>query len=156
MKRFLRYLRIAFSAFCGIACVLLIVLWVRSATNVDALQGPLSKEGFWHCQTIEGHIVLYLVKGTREDKLGEWNAGTISLEAVKAGMEGAILGKGNLSWEWPAAHDIASVPCWVPTVCVFALGIVPWLPWHFSLRTLLIAMTLIAVVLGLIVWTLRR
>jgi hypothetical protein len=30
MSRFLRYLRIAFSATCLIACVLLIVLWVRS------------------------------------------------------------------------------------------------------------------------------
>src|SRR4051794_31716465 len=30
MRRFLRYLRIAFSATCLIACVLLIVLWVRS------------------------------------------------------------------------------------------------------------------------------
>ena len=30
MSRYLRYLRIAFSATCLIACVLLIVLWVRS------------------------------------------------------------------------------------------------------------------------------
>src|SRR6267378_2351347 len=30
MSRFLRYLRITWTVFCGIACVLLIALWVRS------------------------------------------------------------------------------------------------------------------------------
>src|SRR6478735_12770925 len=35
MPRYLRYLRILFSAFCGIACVLLIMLWVRSYWHLD-------------------------------------------------------------------------------------------------------------------------
>ena len=35
------------------------------------------------------------------------------------------------------------------------LGVTPWLRWKFSLRTLLIATTLIAVVLGLVVWLMR-
>jgi len=30
MSRYLRYLRILWTVFCGITCVLLIVLWVRS------------------------------------------------------------------------------------------------------------------------------
>ena len=34
-------------------------------------------------------------------------------------------------------------------------GVAPWLRWRFSLRTLLIATTLVAVVLGLIVWSVR-
>src|SRR4051812_42910834 len=37
MRRFLRYVRIALSVTCGIACVLLIVLWVRSYWRVDQL-----------------------------------------------------------------------------------------------------------------------
>jgi hypothetical protein len=36
----LRYLRIAFSVTCGIACVLLIVLWVRSYSYMDYAYGP--------------------------------------------------------------------------------------------------------------------
>jgi hypothetical protein len=32
------------------------------------------------------------------------------------------------------------------------LAFVPWLRWRFSLRTLQIATTLVAVALGLIVW----
>ena len=42
--------------------------------------------------------------------------------------------------------------------CLYRVHLLPWLPWmpgRFSLRTLLIATTLVAVVLGLIVW-LRR
>ena len=37
MDKFLRYLRIAFSAYCGIAAVLLCVLWVRSYSHDDLL-----------------------------------------------------------------------------------------------------------------------
>jgi hypothetical protein len=42
---------------------------------------------------------------------------------------------------------------------VIALGGLPWileLKWRFSLRTLLIATTVVAVVLELIVWLSRR
>jgi hypothetical protein len=38
MLRYLRYLRIAFSAICGIACVLLCVLWVRSYWWSDSIE----------------------------------------------------------------------------------------------------------------------
>jgi hypothetical protein len=51
------------------------------------------------------------------------------------------------------------IPYWVPVVFITALAIVPWirqLRWRFSLRTLLIAMALIAVVLGLAVYAARN
>jgi uncharacterized membrane protein len=50
-----RYLRILWTVICGIACVLLIALWVRSYKTVDELHGRLlgqqsllvgSKKGF--------------------------------------------------------------------------------------------------------------
>lgn len=43
---------------------------------------------------------------------------------------------------------------WLIVLIVQALGAVPWLPWpsRFSLRTLLIATTLVASALGLVVW----
>ena len=50
------------------------------------------------------------------------------------------------------------LPDWflVPLLILFAAA--PWMGWsnRFSLRTLLIATTLVAVVLGLIVWQVRR
>ena len=44
------------------------------------------------------------------------------------------------------------LPYWVIVFSAAACASMPWLPWRFSLRTLLIATTLVAVVLGLIVW----
>jgi hypothetical protein len=44
------------------------------------------------------------------------------------------------------------VPHWLLVVTSGLMAAMPWLPWRFSLRTLLIATTLVAVVLGLIVW----
>jgi hypothetical protein len=49
------------------------------------------------------------------------------------------------------------VPYWFPVVLSLVVAVAPWLRWsrRFSLRTLLIATTLVAVVLGLIVAVLR-
>ena len=49
------------------------------------------------------------------------------------------------------------VPHWLAASISAALAVIPWTSqkWSFSLRTLLIAITLIAVVLGVAVWTIR-
>jgi hypothetical protein len=47
-------------------------------------------------------------------------------------------------------------PIWLPTLSTVLIAALPWLPWRFSLRTLLIAMTLVAVALGLIVWSVSQ
>src|SRR6476469_5066865 len=61
-------------------------------------------------------------------------------------------------WPWTNRRDMAVLPYWflVSLSVIFAVG--PWirqLRWRFSLRTLLIATTLVAVVLGLIVWAMH-
>jgi hypothetical protein len=51
-----------------------------------------------------------------------------------------------------------TVPHWSLVLMTTMLSGVPWLPWlpyRFSLRTLLIATTLVAIVLGLVVWASR-
>jgi hypothetical protein len=49
---------------------------------------------------------------------------------------------------WPQID----IPYWPPTIGFGVLAAIPWLRRRFTLRTLLIATTLLAVVLGLIVW----
>jgi hypothetical protein len=44
-----------------------------------------------------------------------------------------------------------TVSYWIPTALAFVLGTLPWLPGRVRLRTLLIGMTVTAVVLGLII-----
>jgi hypothetical protein len=48
-----------------------------------------------------------------------------------------------------------TAPHWFAMLTALAIAATPWLRWRFSLRTLLIATTLVAVVLGLIVWLSR-
>ena len=53
---------------------------------------------------------------------------------------------------------MVSGPYWLAVLLVGMSASLPWLsllPKRFSLRTLLIATTLLAVALGLIAWTLR-
>jgi hypothetical protein len=45
-----------------------------------------------------------------------------------------------------------AMPYWLFIGLVVAATVAPWLPQRFTLRTLLIATTLVALVLGLIVW----
>ena len=92
MSRTLHCLRITWTAFCGIACVLLIVLWGKSVP-------------------IDGHIVI----------LGD------------------------------------PVPIFLLAVLIAVLGYVPWIPffWRFTLDTLLFVTALVAVVLWLIVNSVR-
>jgi hypothetical protein len=57
----------------------------------------------------------------------------------------------------PGAEGTIVVPYWfLLLVCIGLAAVLwlPWLPWKFSLRTLLIASTVLAVVLGLVVWSL--
>jgi hypothetical protein len=50
-------------------------------------------------------------------------------------------------------EGVLSLPYWFVIAMSAALATVPWLRWRFTLRTLLIATTLVAVMLGLIVWS---
>jgi hypothetical protein len=130
-----RKLRIAWSVFWGVAAVLLIVLWVRSN----------HKDVFYHTAN---HLLLT-------------NHGYITL----GDTSGPTPNQAFFCVEFPPDKDNPT-----PTFEMFAfynpqqfklsyvvavaatMAIVPWLFPRFSLRTLLIATTLVAVVLGLIVW----
>jgi hypothetical protein len=46
-------------------------------------------------------------------------------------------------------------PAWLATLFAASLVVATLLPWRFTLRTLLIGMTVLAVVLGIVVWVAR-
>ena len=63
---------------------------------------------------------------------------------------------GDWIRELTIPHWYVCVPYWfLVLLSVADLPSHPWLRWRFSLRTLLIATTLVAVVLGIIVWMSR-
>ena len=63
-----------------------------------------------------------------------------------------------LDFKFQATSDriAAHVPAWFPVVLFALLAAAPWIRWRFSLRTLLIATTLIAVGVGLAAYALRN
>jgi hypothetical protein len=63
-------------------------------------------------------------------------------------MDGGI--HRSFNWQFSKGVTDISLPLWLIVPILAAVGATPWIK-RFSLRTLLIAMTLVAVVLGIIV-----
>jgi hypothetical protein len=145
-----RKLRIAFSVTCGIACVLLIVLWVRSYFYVEQVL----------C-TIDGHFLFVVslpgvfgVNILPEEFVEPWIVYRLPAKEWLTSGHAAFLGRlcggfyiGNID------GPIVMAPYWLWCLIPATLAVAPWIHRfkRFSLRTLLIATTLVAVVLGLIV-----
>jgi hypothetical protein len=150
-----RKLRIAWSVGCGITCVLLIVLWVRSYRVADIF-GCNKPRSFG--------LMAFSATGRMEFGLGETRASFKSVWAslpheLIHDLKGYAAGSGfEIRSQHPPNTIGVKLPHWFLVLIVVGLGVMSWFGWsnRFSLRTLLIATTLVAVVLGLIVWTLGR
>jgi hypothetical protein len=142
-----RKLRIAWSVFWGLACLLLIVLWVRSYYCHDAL---------WHVDLKGVGVGTASVAGTAYVSLGQFRFADASpgwhytREAVSFKYQVFKLDMSD-----PTYTEL-SIPFWLPILASLTTSIAPWCRSRFSLRTLLIATTLVAVVLGLAVWAARK
>jgi hypothetical protein len=71
------------------------------------------------------------------------------------GTHGAGLCFATMPINNPPRVSEIGLPYWLWLPLLSIVGAIPWLPSRFSLRTLLIATTLIAFVLGLIVWSIH-
>jgi hypothetical protein len=139
MSKKLRKLRIAFSILCGIVCLLLIGLWVRSYYYYDL--------GTSRIVVMRGNLYLAQMlaigpSGTSTAKFRRTMLGTYAVPA------------GDFIVE---PLNAFAIPQWLLVLSVLLLAVAPWLPRsrRFSLRTLLIATTLVAFVLGMVVYSLR-
>jgi hypothetical protein len=143
-----RKLRIAWSVVCAIACVLLIALWVRSYTWRDGVWGRFSDLQGFVLSSYEGRIQLALERG-----LGIFPWRIVYAEPVERN------GPPNYfpAIECPLSTfgQYWAMPYWLLLALLSPLAAAPWLRLRFSLRTLLIATTLVAVVLGAIVYSSR-
>jgi hypothetical protein len=130
-----RKLRIAWSVAWGVVVVLLCVLWVRSYKVVDFSDLIVSAHG-----NVFFSPKLYLEPvGSRAGTAKSyWLYGT-SILTVSNVRVVRLPGTG------PA------IPYVLFVLVAASLVATPWLRWHYSLRTLLIATTLVAVGLGTII-----
>src|SRR5688500_18594160 len=122
--RIVRLLRIAFSVVCGIVCLLLIALWVRSLHERD-----LASCGNVTIASTKGRAVFY----TLPNGNGPWRLEDHpNYAAVATAPSGLPLAFGNV----PAGPYITT-PYWFLTLLMMSAGIFA-LPYRrFSLRTLL-------------------
>jgi hypothetical protein len=151
----LHYLRIAVTALCLTACVLLIALWVRSYWIVDgfAIGNP------WGVVSMRGEL-LVSVLDDRDGLVAQRRYWTVTINEEFDSWN--FYDAATPTWNIFFARG-ETLPGWFHIVAVkflalliiplaIALYTCPRLRWsnRFSLRTLLIATTLVAVGLGVI------
>jgi hypothetical protein len=159
-----RKLRIAWSVAWGITAVLLIALWVRSYWWADVLLVPLTDRHAIAAGSISGGISFCPCVSTtdridssqmlRSDKYGELPPGLMNSHLSREKL--ALIAQHEGMWANLKNHPrtirfgirrhtfISQYVVLVGCACVFA--VLAWI--RFRLRTLLIATTLVAAVLG--------
>ncbi len=158
-----RKLRIAWSVVCVVLCVSLMVLWVCGYWYVYSairLVSPttsaccLIQEGQFELNWTSDPVTVSLVARNGPG----WTGGITALEDfyVDDGTEGDgphPFGSPMLR-RFAFDQDRIVIPLWFPTVLFGTFFAAPWVRWskRFSLRTLLIATTLVAIALGTIVY----
>jgi hypothetical protein len=166
-----RKLRIAFSVVCGILCLLMVAFWVRSYYYEDffetkttwrvlRIRSSRGRIEFWQ------HDVRRMFRGNvsitpqdaqlilKELSINKWYA---SEPVQRTSMTRDSNGRSGFRWHNQDPTTILGAPYWFLVALTGASAVGPWIRWpkRFSLLTLLIGMTLAAIVLGVCVYLLR-
>jgi hypothetical protein len=154
-----RKLRIAWSVFWGVACVLLVALWVRSYSWADFSRCPLGTQKTLGLGSSGGRLFLRTYPNN--------NARTFTTDSERTVISLPTGWGRKTSAQRPAANVKLPLfsysssqpydadlmfPHWLLVIVCIGIAASPWMLWRFSLRTLLIATTLVAVGLGAIVY----
>jgi hypothetical protein len=166
-----RKLRIAWSVGWGLLAVLLIVLWVRSYWRSDVAYLPdnrmpqLAPTMFWMTEVTSSRGQVCWARGLLIYGNLAWTWTIPPIEAKMDFKDGSgrplpyVLGFKYKEWSAKTirrpSEYIFVVPYYFPFFLASSLSLAPWVryvPCRFSLRTLLIATTVLAVVLGTAVY----
>lgn len=148
----LRRLRIAASVFFGVLTIAVIALWVRSYWYLDfwARDAP----GYQQITSVRGSCQLQIETRSRPGAVRTaWQrrSDPTSLMPPHPSPRWIQFPKvyrgGNLAY--------VRIPYWTATVVLLALALAPTQRLRFTTRTLLVATTLLAIVLGAGVWAVR-
>jgi hypothetical protein len=150
-----RKLRIAFSATCLIACVLLIALWVRSYWN-GAGKGYFNSLPDVCSRSTNGFVFFVQwdpppVNQPDMPQVVLWSEPLQRTKPLDFGPAHTLTG---FSFGWVSSSFWhLQMPYWFLVAITASFAAIPWIRWRFSLRTLLIGTTLVAV--GLVMWEVR-
>jgi hypothetical protein len=151
-----RKLRFAWSVVWGLAAVLLIALWVRSYRWEDVITAP--GDGSRRFGSAEGWITIRWTEPRWKEmrrppnlNFKKWQVVSLSVEEREQKLARTHVKSRPPQFGFVDAGAV-QFPYWLATMVCVGMSAALWIRWRFSLRTLLIATTLVAVVLGLIVW----
>jgi hypothetical protein len=142
----LKYLRIAVTALGLTGCVLVIALWVQSYSGRSSREVFVTADYRYYIQSLGGTFVY-----------GREKREFISIELFrvyeKAHFDNLKTAAGIKIHRGYKGRGVEAVSISYWLICLIGLcgGAIPWIPWRFSLRTLIIATTVVAVVLGVVV-----
>jgi len=151
MRTYLRYARIALTALLLVACIAMLALWERSYSWADAASLSLLGNREWWIQSIDGQLRFAHPATTAAHGL------RVSKKRPEMVRERDVDMPSVWLFRWPFMTDNKQVwpmiPHWFVAGMLATLAAAPWLRRRFSLRTLLFAMTMAAIVLTAIVLT---
>lgn len=144
-----RKLRIAWSVAWGLLTLVLCVLWAASYTRRIGAEIFVTAADRYHIHSAKGAVII-----TREGRIFRGRELSFhypeSFFSNKVSHSGLKVGRGP-----DGTIHFASISDWLLNVVTLFAATIPWLPCRFSLRTLFIATTLVAVAFGWIVWVVK-
>jgi hypothetical protein len=128
-----KYLRIAFSVTCGIACVLLILLLVRSYWWSDSFQWQLAESHPLDLWSSDGYCLLYTGYDLASDRNppGSWQ---LSHRYINHDLEQWSWFTFSYDSYWDNFYLVLIAPHWLFALASGALAVLPWIRWRFSLH----------------------
>ena len=138
----LRKLRIAWSVLAAGASIFLVAFWVQSFWRADDLIGAANGHTY-ELDSGRGELVFDL-SSSGASYAFPWGCDHSIYSPRDVQIPENVLGFRFGLGDW-----IFMIPYWFVLLITAGIGIVPWMHCSFSLRTMLIAVTLIAGALGL-------
>lgn len=150
-----RKLRITWSVCWAVISVLFVVAWVRSYSWEDAITAP--GDGSRRLGSAEGWMTIRWTEPRWKEMRRKPSFQLTKWQVVSRPVEERDQRYARMRVQSRPAQlgfvDAGAVqfPYWLPLIVCIGMFVAPWIQ-RFSLRTLLIATTAIALVLGLLVW----
>jgi hypothetical protein len=145
-----RRTRIAVSVVFGVVTLLLMMMWVRSYWRADVVGVQVTRTRNIVFASDSGQIHCALIKWFSQSKR------TIFVWKVVWNIADPKSGFADIQHLVDSFGIVdARCPYWISMAIAFGGVVAPWIPLsqRFTLRTLFIATTLVAAILGLVAWT---
>jgi hypothetical protein len=148
-----RLLNIA-SIACLVLCVALMASWVRSYHTLDQLFGRLTSTRDFEFTSLSGRLIMQELFTVGGDRPKAWRSDRIN--GVRASPDGQNLWSSiGFRTNPSVGSQTIQLPYWflfLATGILAMLFQLRWPPWRFTLRSLFVVTTFLAVVLGMIAW----